>query len=128
MEFPKNLRYTKDHEWARVEGDIAVVGITDYAQHALGDVVFVELPKRGDHVEKGKGAGVVESVKSVSDIFSPLGGEVVEVNPKVEESPEIVNKSPYGEGWMFKLKMDDMRELDTLMGKEEYQKLVGEKK
>jgi glycine cleavage system H protein len=128
MEFPKELKYTKEHEWVRMEGGVAVVGITDYAQHALGDVVFVELPAKGARVEKGKGAAVVESVKSVSDVFAPVCGEVVEANKAVESSPELINKSPYKDGWMFKLKLEDKKELDTMMSADDYQKLVGGKK
>lgn len=128
MEFPKDLKYTKEHEWVRVDGDMVTVGITDYAQHALGDVVFVELPKVGDQVEKSKGAGVVESVKSVSDVFAPVCGRVTEANGKLHANPELVNKSPYKDGWMFKLKMEDKKELETLLNPQEYQKLVGEKK
>ncbi|MBD3387920.1 MAG: glycine cleavage system protein GcvH [Candidatus Altiarchaeales archaeon] len=126
MEFPDDLKYTKEHEWVKVEGDTATVGITDYAQDALGDVVFVELPKTGDSVEKSKGAGVVESVKSVSDIYAPASGEVAEVNGSLEDSPELVNKSPYGEGWMFKLRLKDAGELDGLMDAGEYSEFVGE--
>jgi len=127
MEFPNELKYTKDHEWIRIEGDIGVVGVTDYAQHALGDVVFVELPKVGAQVVRGKGAGVVESVKSVSDVFSPVSGKVVEANAAVDSSPELVNKSPYTDGWMFKVRLSDKKELDTLMGSKDYQKLVDKK-
>jgi len=127
MDFPKDLKYTKEHEWVRVTGDSGVVGITDYAQHALGDVVFTELPKVGDRVAKDKRAGVVESVKSVSDIFAPVCGEVADVNKRLDSNPELINKSPYGDGWMFKIKIDDKKELETLMGAQEYEKLVGEK-
>jgi glycine cleavage system H protein len=128
MEFPANLRYTKDHEWVRVEGEAVVVGITDYAQHALGDVVFVELPTVGDHFEKGKGAAVVESVKSVSDVYAPVCGDVVEINPKTAASPELLNRSPYGDGWMFRLKFDDRKEVDALLDAKAYSRLVGEQK
>jgi glycine cleavage system H protein len=128
MDFPKELKYTKEHEWVKVEGDMVTVGITDYAQHALGDVVFVELPKIGDQVEKSKGAGVVESVKSVSDVYAPVCGKVTEVNGKLNSNPELVNKSPYKDGWMFKLKIEDKKELDALLAPQDYQKLVGEKK
>ncbi|MFH0861958.1 MAG: glycine cleavage system protein GcvH [Candidatus Altiarchaeota archaeon] len=127
MEYPNELKYTKDHEWIRIEGDVAVVGVTDYAQHALGDIVFVELPKVGADVVKGKGAGVVESVKSVSDVFSPISGKVVDVNKALESSPETVNKSPYRDGWMFKVKVSDKKELETLMDSKDYQKLVDKK-
>jgi glycine cleavage system H protein len=128
MDYPKELKYTKDHEWVRVEGAVAVVGISDYAQHALGDVVFAELPKVGAKVAKGKGAAVVESVKSVSDVYAPVSGEIVEVNAAVADKPEILNKSPYKDGWMFKVKMADKKELDTLMDAKAYEKLLGETK
>lgn len=128
MEYPKDLKYTKEHEWVRAEGDVATVGVTDYAQDALGDVVYVEVPKEGDKIEKGKGAAVVESVKSVSDVFAPLSGEVTEGNTQLEDNPELVNKSPYKDGWMFKVKMADKSALDSMMSAEEYEKFVGEQK
>lgn len=128
MEYPKNLRYTKDHEWAKIDGDVVTVGISDYAQDALGDIVFIELPKVGAALEKSKGAAVVESVKSVSDVFSPVSGKVVEVNGKLNHSPEIVNKNPYTEGWMFKLKAGNKKEFDDLMTAEAYEKFVGTQK
>lgn len=124
MDFPEELKYTKEHEWVRVEDDEATVGITDYAQDALGDIVFVELPREGDSVENAKGAAVVESVKSASDIYAPVSGNVSAVNPKLESNPELVNQSPYGDGWMFKLELKDASELDGLMSAEEYAKLV----
>ena len=128
MDYPGELKYTKEHEWVSVEGDTATVGITDYAQDALGDIVFVELPKTGDKVEKSKGAAVVESVKSASDIYAPISGEVIEANGEVEASPELMNKSPYGDGWMFKIKVKNASELDELMDAGEYEKFVGEQK
>jgi glycine cleavage system H protein len=126
MDYPKDLRYTKEHEWIKVEGDVGVVGVTEYAQDALGDVVYVELPKKGDKVEKMKGVAVVESVKSVSDIYAPASGEVVEVNSRLEDKPELVNSSPYNEGWMFKIKLENAKELDDLMDAGGYAKHVAE--
>ena len=128
MDFPNELKYTKEHEWVKIEGEIAVVGITDYAQHALGDIVFAELPKTGSEVVESKGAAVVESVKSVSDVFAPVAGKVIESNEKLTSNPEIINKSPYAEGWMFKVKMSDKTQPDRLMSAEEYQKYVAQKK
>ena len=128
MEFPKELKYTKEHEWIRVEGDTGTVGITDYAQHALGDVVFAELPKKGADVTQHKGAGVVESVKSVSDVFAPVSGKVSDANDKVAGNPELINKSPYGDGWMFKVRLKDKGELNALMNADQYAKYVAEKK
>lgn len=126
MDFPQELRYSKEHEWVKVEGDTVTVGVTDYAQEQLGDVVFVELPKEGEKTEKGKGVAVVESVKSVSDIYAPASGEITEVNGEVEENPENVNKDTYGEGWMFKIKVSDPSELDELMDAKAYKAHVGE--
>ncbi|MFH2028051.1 MAG: glycine cleavage system protein GcvH [Nanoarchaeota archaeon] len=119
-ENPKDLKYSKDHEWVKVEGDIAVVGITDFAQKQLTDIVFVELPEKGKRVEKDKAMAVVESVKSVSDVFAPVSGEVIEVNDKLVDSPEIINNDPYSEGWFVKIKMTDSSQLDGLMTAEQY--------
>jgi len=126
MEFPADLKYTKDHEWVRVEGDTAIVGITDYAQNALGDVVFAELPKVGQDLEKGKGAAVVESVKSVSDVYAPIAGKVTAVNDKVSADPSILNKSPYKDGWMFKVKLKDKGELSSLMDSKKYSEFASQ--
>jgi len=112
MNIPAELKYTKDHEWAKIEGDVVTIGITDYAQGELGDVVFVELPAAGDTVEKGNSFGTIEAVKAVADLFSPISGEVVEVNNLLEDAPETVNKDPYGDGWMVKIKLSDTTELD----------------
>jgi glycine cleavage system H protein len=124
VNIPKDLKYTKDHEWLRAEGDLAVLGVTDYAQKALGDVVFVELPKVGDKAISGKSIAVVESVKSVSDLFSPVSGEVVEVNKEIEDYPENINKDPYG-SWILKIRMSDSGELEKLMDSQKYLELVG---
>ena len=117
---PTDLRYATSHEWARLDGDIITVGITDHAQEALGDLVFVELPEVGDSVNAGDEAGVVESVKAASDIYAPVSGEVVEINPALEDTPELINSDPYGEGWMYKIKVSDLAELDDMMSADEY--------
>ena len=124
MTFPKDLKYTADHEWVKVDGDTATVGITDFAQGELGDIVFVEIETEGDELDKEEIFGSIEAVKTVSDLFMPVGGEVLEINPKVEENPEIVNTDPYGDGWLIKLKIADSSELEGLMNAEAYQKTV----
>lgn len=124
MDFPEELKYTEEHEWLLLEGDLVSVGITDFAQDQLGDVVFVELPEVGDRVEAGKAFGVVESVKAVSDIYGPISGEVVEVNTELPDAPETVNTSPYEDGWMIRIKPDDISELDGLMDASSYQDFV----
>jgi glycine cleavage system H protein len=124
MDFPEELKYTEDHEWVLPEGDLVSIGISDFAQDQLGDVVFVELPEVGDKVVVGKPFGVVESVKAVSDIYAPLAGEVVEVNSDLPDSPESLNTSPYEDGWMIRIKPDDMTELDGLMDASAYQAFI----
>lgn len=124
--YPEELKYTKEHEWARVEGDRARVGITDYAQGELGDVVFVELPKVGARLRQMQAFGVVESVKAVSDLFAPLSGEVVEVNAALAERPELVNQDPYGAGWMIVIALADPKELDNLLDSRQYQQYLSE--
>ncbi len=126
MNFPEDLKYTKEHEWVRIKGNIAIVGITDWAQDQLGDVVFVELPDEGEEVEKADTFGVVESTKSVSDLYVPVSGAVVEVNDPLLDSPEIVNDDCYGEGWMIKIEIADKAELDDLMSAEEYEAFIKE--
>jgi glycine cleavage system H protein len=121
MEFPEELKYTDEHEWVMVEDDLVTVGITDFAQDSLGDVVFVELPEVGTVLVAGKPFGVVESVKAVSDIYAPVSGEVVEVNEELPESPEVINTSPYEDGWMIKIKISDPSELADLMDSDAYQ-------
>ena len=121
---PAELRYTKEHEWAKLEGDKARVGITAFAQEQLGDVVFVELPKAGTKVSAMKTFGVVESVKAVSDLFAPLSGEVVETNAELPKKPELVNADPYGTGWMIVIKLADPKEWDALMAAGDYEKLI----
>ncbi len=124
MENPVKRKYTKEHEWIKIDGDIATIGITDYAQDQLTDVVFVELPEVGKQIEQNGNLCVVESVKSVSDIFSPISGEIVEVNKALENSPELVNNEPFEGGWIAKLKVKDEAELDKLMTTEEYNKFL----
>ena len=126
MEFPEELKYTEEHEWVMVEEELAVIGISDFAQDALGDVVFVELPEVGTVLEAGKAFGVVESVKAVSDIYAPVSGVVEEINDDLVEAPEIINTSPYEDGWMIKIRMDDASDADKLMDAEAYQALIAE--
>jgi len=126
MDFPEELKYTEEHEWVMVEDDIVTVGITDFAQDSLGDVVFVELPEVGASVEAGKSFGVVESVKAVSDVYSPVTGEVVEVNDELPDAPETINTSPYEDGWMVKIRLSDTAELDDLLDVDAYQAFVEE--
>ncbi|MGA9408141.1 MAG: glycine cleavage system protein GcvH [Bacteroidota bacterium] len=124
MNFPEKLKYTKDHEWIRVEAEAGFIGITDYAQGELGDIVFVELPAVGKRVEHSQAFGTVEAVKAVSDLYSPVTGEVLEVNKKIHDSPELVNKDPYEQGWMIKVKIEKPAELDQLLDVEAYKKLI----
>jgi len=123
-DYPENLQYTKDHEWLRVNGDNGAIGITDFAQNALGDVVYVELPKVGDKFEQGDPFGSVESVKSVSELFIPVSGEVTAINEKLLDEPELVNSSPYQDGWMIQLKIKDAGEIDSLLSALEYEDFV----
>jgi glycine cleavage system H protein len=124
LEKLKEFKFSKEHEWVKSEGDIAAVGISDHAQHELGDVVYVELPAVGDSFKKGDALGNIESVKAVSDIYAPVSGEVTAVNGELEDQPEIVNQDPYGKGWIVKLKMEDTAELDDLMNHDEYKKMI----
>lgn len=124
MENPDSLLYTKEHEWVRIDGDTATVGITDFAQHQLTDIVFVELPQIGRNAEQFKSVSVVESVKSVSDIFSPVSGEIVEVNPSLPQKPELVNADPYGEGWFFRVRMSNPEETKSLLTKQQYDEFL----
>jgi glycine cleavage system H protein len=126
MTVPQDLRYSKEHEWVRLDGDTATIGITHFAQEQLGDVVFVELPEKGARVRQFSSLGVVESVKAASDIYSPLSGEVVERNVKVIEKPELVNTAPYQDGWMLKVKLADKGELSKLLSPEDYRAHIGE--
>jgi len=123
--YPTNFRYTKEHEWVRVEGDIAVVGITDHAQKELGDIVYIDLPKVGARLEQGKTLGSVESVKAVSDIFAPVSGEVAEVNEVLSTTPEKLNEDPHGAAWLVKIKLSAPDEVNRLLSAEDYQKYIG---
>ena len=125
MNFPNNVKYTKEHEWIRVEGDIAYVGISDYAQEQLGDIVFVDVPTVGETLAAGEVFGSIEAVKTVSDAFLPIGGEILEFNDAVDADPAIVNKDAYGEGWLIKVRMSDPAEYDALLSAADYEKLIG---
>ena len=125
MKVPENLKYTEDHEWLRVEGEFAFVGIIDYAQHELGDIVFVDITTEGETLGKGEVFGSIEAVKTVSDIMLPVGGEIVEVNAALESDAAIVNSDPYGEGWLVKIKVTDATEADTLLDAAAYHNLIG---
>ena len=124
MKLPDNLRYTQDHEWILVDGDVATVGVTDFAQGELGDIVFVEIETEGESLEKGEIFGTVEAVKTVSDLFMPVSGEVIEVNEELSDDPELVNKDPYGKGWMIRIKITNESELDELLTAEAYAKMI----
>lgn len=126
MKIPENLLYTKDHEWVKIEGDTATVGITDFAQGELGDIVYVEIEKEGEEVEMGEIFGTVEAVKTVSDLFMPISGEVSEVNSALESQPELVNSDPYGEGWMIRVKMSDASQKSKLLDSLAYKELIGQ--
>jgi glycine cleavage system H protein len=126
--YPENLRYTKEHEWVRVEGDTGTIGITDYAQQELGDIVYVDLPKVGTHLDQGKTAGSVESVKAVSDIYAPVSGDVTEINPALADTPEKLNADPHGEAWLMKIKLSVPGEVEKLMSAAEYQMYIGAEK
>jgi glycine cleavage system H protein len=125
MNLPSELKYTKDHEWIRIEGDIATVGITDFAQGELGDIVYVEVETLDETLEKDEVFGTVEAVKTVSDLFLPLSGEIIELNELLEDEPEKVNTDPYGDGWMIKVKISDASEIESLMSVSEYKELIG---
>ena len=125
MTTPDDLRYSTEHEWVSLEGDIATVGITDFAQSELGDIVFVELPSEGDNVREMGVFGAVEAVKTVSDLYSPLGGTVVEVNDDLEDNPEVVNQDPYGDGWMIKIQVDNAGAFTSLMVAADYRSFIG---
>jgi glycine cleavage system H protein len=126
MAQPAGLLYSKEHEWVKLDGDVATIGITDYAQSSLGDIVYVELPRVGAQLEQFGAIGVVESVKAVSDIFTPVGGEVVGVNNDIDTDPALVNRDPFGQGWLFKVKLSDVSQRDSLLSPEDYDKLVSE--
>jgi glycine cleavage system H protein len=125
MNIPADLLYTKDHEWLRIEGNFGYIGITDFAQGELGDIVFVEIETVGDTLNKEEVFGTIEAVKTVSDLFMPVGGEVIEVNPAIDESPDIINKDPFGAGWLIKIKLNDPAEANDLLSPEKYSTLAG---
>ncbi len=124
MKIPEDLRYTKDHEWVRVEGNVATVGVTDFAQSELGDIVFVEIETLDEELEKEEVFGSVEAVKTVSDLFMPIGGTVIEINENIESSPELVNSDPYGEGWMIKIEINEASDIENLLTAEAYSNLI----
>ncbi len=126
MNFPADIKYTKDHEWVKLDGDVATIGITDFAQSELGDVVFVEIETEGETLNSEDTFGTVEAVKTVSDLYMPLAGEVIEVNAGLEDAPESVNSDPYGDGWMIKVKISDQAEFDALMSPDEYKASIGQ--
>lgn len=125
MDIPKNLKYTSEHEWVKVDGQIATIGITDYAQSELGDIVFVEFPKIGKHFENSDVFGTIEAVKTVADLFAPMSGVIEEINTSLEDTPEAINNDPYGNGWVIKLKLSDISELDDLLNAEAYKEHLG---
>ena len=124
MKFPENLKYTKEHEWIKVEGDEATIGITEHATSELGDIVFLEIETVGETLAAGDTFGTVEAVKTVSDLFMPVGGEVMEVNPKLEDTPEIINQDPYGQGWLIRIKIKNPDEIKDLLSAEDYKDLI----
>jgi glycine cleavage system H protein len=124
MNVPGNLKYTKDHEWIRIEGDNGYVGVTDFAQSELGDIVFIEIETVGETLKKEEVFGTIEAVKTVSDMFMPVSGEILEMNPAIEETPDVVNKDPYGNGWMVKIKINDPAEINQLLSPEKYKELI----
>lgn len=125
MNIPENLRYTKEHEWIRMDGDTALIGITDFAQHELGDIVYVEIETVGQELNAGDVFGTVEAVKTVSDLFLPVSGTITEINPNLNSNPDLVNTDPYGEGWMVRMKVSNSGDIDSLMDAAAYQGLVG---
>lgn len=125
MKIPENLLYTEDHEWVRMENDIAYIGITDFAQRELGDIVYVEIETLGENLKQHEVFGTVEAVKTVSDLFLPIGGKILEINAKLEANPELVNSDPYGDGWMVKVKVDNLLEAESLLASDSYASIIG---
>jgi glycine cleavage system H protein len=126
MNFPENLKYTKEHEWVSIEGDVATIGITEFAQSELGDIVFVEIETEGENLDQNEVFGTIEAVKTVSDLFMPITGEIIAVNTDLEDSPESVNETPYENGWMVKIKASDLSQIDDLMDASAYKTLIGQ--
>ncbi|MCX7880020.1 MAG: glycine cleavage system protein GcvH [Ignavibacteria bacterium] len=126
MNFPDDLKYTKDHEWVRIVDNIATIGITDHAQSELGDIVYVDISQDIGEVNKGESIGTIEAVKTVADIFAPVSGKVVEVNTSINDKPEVINKDPYGDGWILKIEMSNPEELNELLSADDYKKLIGQ--
>ncbi len=126
MNIPQNLKYTNDHEWIKVEGNIGIIGITDYAQGELGDIVFIDIDPDLQEINNGDSFGSIEAVKTVSDLFAPCSGKVVEINSKLEDEPQLVNSDPYGDGWLIKIEISDLSELDNLMDSESYKNQIGQ--
>jgi len=126
MKIPENVKYTNDHEWVRVEGNIGIIGITDYAQGELGDVVFIDIDPDLKEISKGRSFGTIEAVKTVSDMFAPFNGKLIEINKKISDSPEVVNSDPYGEGWMVKAELSNPADLDDLLDAQAYKSLIGQ--
>ncbi|MBT5438805.1 MAG: glycine cleavage system protein GcvH [Flavobacteriales bacterium] len=124
MNIPENLKYTKDHEWVKIEDNVATIGVTDFAQSELGDIVFVEIETLDEELDAEEVFGSVEAVKTVSDLFMPIGGSIIEVNENIESSPELVNSDPYGEGWMIKIEIKDVSEIENLLSSEDYSNLI----
>ncbi len=124
MNIPDNIKYTKDHEWLKIKGNEALIGITDFAQNELGDIVFIEVETEGETLEKEEAFGTIEAVKTVSDMFMPVGGEVIEFNPELEDKPELINQDPYGEGWIIKINITNTDEIDDLLSAEEYKEII----
>ena len=122
--FPNDLKYTVTHEWIRIEGEEAIIGITEFAQGELGDIVFIEIETKGEILEKGEIFGAIEAVKTVSDLFMPVSGDIIKINDKLEEKPDMVNKDPYGEGWLIKVKIDDVEQVNNLLDAESYKKMI----
>ena len=125
MSVPVDLKYTKDHEWIKIDGDIATVGVTHFAQGELGDIVYVEVETQGETLDQEEVFGSIEAVKTVSDLFMPLAGEVIEINEEIESNPEVINSDPYGKGWMIKIKISDASQVDDLMSPDDYKNLIG---
>jgi|TARA_B110000438_G_scaffold43356_1_gene43275 glycine cleavage system H protein len=125
MSSPNELKYTEDHEWVKIDGDIAIIGITDHAQSELGDIIFIEFPEVNNRIEKTEPFGTIEAVKTVADLFAPISGKILEINEALEDSPELVNSDAYGEGWVVKVSVDNPNELKELLSSENYEKLIG---